>query len=434
MAVAPTYSNPTPSDSKPNASSPDSNAKSDHSYSNSQPNPYSNPPSSYAYTNTPTSTTDPNSSAMIYCGICSYRDSELKPTVEDMLATAKWPQDLRIGIFSQGDEGTGFTHDSRFRLMKCPWQEAQGLGWARANVQSMYGGEDFYLQLDSHHRFEKHWDETLIQMVELTGDPKPIIGTYAGIYEPGNPSLARNPHPCKMVADEFTPSGTIKFKPHYIEGYQDLDKPIRARFCSGHFSFTVGKFLEEYKFDPEIFFGGEEISMAIRGFTLGYSLWHPHRQVIYHEFIRTHRNKIWGDHNKDSGLTPWGERERISKQRIRKLLREQEGKDAGPNHEELGVFDLGTVRTHREYELYAGINFAERTLTQEAHMGTEPPTGKDGTEVDPDKDETYYALEDAKGTILHRWMNPLENQEPVKLVKWERSKSHGWGKRTDYKL
>lgn len=358
---------------------------------------------------------------MIFVGISSYRDSELAPTIRDCIAKAKYPDDLKFGICAQHD-GTyadvmEWNGDSRFRVFPMKWEEAQGLGFARSVVQSLYEGEDFYLQLDSHHRFTQDWDATLMEMVETCGSTKPIIGTYAGVYDPANPEMKLDETPCKMVADKFTPSGTIMFRPHHIEGWKGLNAPIPARFCSGHFAFSIGKFLEDYKFDPQIFFAGEEISMAIRGFTLGYDLFHPHRQVIYHEFLRKHRPKVWDDHQ-------WGEMEKESKKRIRQLLKEE---DEGIN---LGEYGLGSVRSHRDYELYAGINFAERLLHSDARMGLNPPCGYDGTEIDPDKDSTYYAIEDVRGNVLHKWFQ-LATNHPLKLVKWERSKSKGWGKRTD---
>lgn len=360
---------------------------------------------------------------MIFVGIASYRDSELLPTIRDCIAKAKYPDDLRFGICLQDEKPDigEFQDDKRFLVYFLPWEKAQGLGFARSKVQELYNGEDHYLQLDSHHRFTQDWDETLLKMVELTGSKKPILGTYAGIYEPQNLAMKMDKTPCKMVADEFTPSGTIKFKPQYIQNWNDLSYPIPARFCSGHFTFTIGKFLEEYKFDPEIFFAGEEISMAIRGYTLGYDLFHPHRQVIYHEFLRKHRPKVWDDDSL------WHKRDAISKKRIRQLLKEEN------NGTDLGPYGLGTDRTHRDYELYAGINFAKRLLHPDCTHGFDPPTGADGSEIDPDLDSTYYALEDGSGNVLHK-LYRLPGSSPLKVVKWERTKSKGWGKRTDTKL
>jgi hypothetical protein len=373
---------------------------------------------------------------MIFVAICAYRDSELFPTIRDCIAKAKYPNDLRFGICLQDEDFDlhEFKDDSRFKWGLVKWQDAYGLGWARSEVQNFYNGEEYALQLDAHHRFIQNWDELLISMMEATNDPRAVLGTYATAYNPSTPDQKLDETPTIMVADGFTPSGTCKFRPHYLKNWQDHDKPVPARFCSGHFTFVPGKWHEEYKFDPDIFFGGEEISMAIRSFTKGWNLYHPHRAALYHEYQRGYRTKIWSDHVPANGIAPWGLRERISKQRIRALLGEtllqKKHKDPIIN---LGEFGLGTVRTLRDYELYVGINFSQLTITKEAMDGTPPPTGKDGTEIDPDKDSTYFALEDASGEVLHRWYEPA-SKNPTKFVMWERSKSKGWGKRTDIKL
>ena len=37
-------------------------------------------------------------------------------------------------------------------------RDAKGAGYARSIAMSQYGGEDYYLQIDSHTIFEKNWD------------------------------------------------------------------------------------------------------------------------------------------------------------------------------------------------------------------------------------------------------------------------------------
>jgi Glycosyltransferase (GlcNAc) len=117
--------------------------------------------------------------------------------------------------------------------------------------------------------------------------------------------------------------------------------------------------------------------LSIRSFTLGYDLFHPHQTIVWHEYRREGRVKHWMDHSIENkplvGLT-WYERDDISRRRMRKLLQEEN------NDEDISGYGLGTVRTHRDYELYAGIDFAGRRLHKETVRGCEPPcsyvTGK----------------------------------------------------------
>ena len=59
-------------------------------------------------------------------------------------------------------------------------------------------------------------------------------------------------------------------------------------------------FCEEVPHDPDYYFHGEEISIAVRAFTHGYDLFHPHKVVCWHEYTREGRDKHWEDHDVDS--------------------------------------------------------------------------------------------------------------------------------------
>jgi glycosyltransferase involved in cell wall biosynthesis len=307
----------------------------------------------------------------VFVQIAAYREEELLPTIQDCIANAKWPRALRFGICWQTDEKDeslkSFADDRRFRVDRVPWQDSQGLCWARSRIQKLYQGEEFTLQLDAHHRFAPDWDERLLKMMELTGSPKPIVGSYAGIYDPKD-NYKKGDEPFAMVADKFTQGGTILFRPHGIKGWRDMTHPVRARFVSGHFFATIGKHCEEYRYDPNLYFAGDEISLAIRSFTLGYDLFHPHRTVVWHEYTRRGRTKHWDDHTSKNVAVAWHQRDTISKARLRKLLREED------NDSDITGFDLGTVRSHRDYEEYAGIDFAGRRLHPDTRAGLEPPT------------------------------------------------------------
>jgi len=412
----------------------------------------------------------------IFVQIASYRDPELVPTIRDCIKNAKYPEKLTFGICFQKDETESlheFENNEKFKIMHVPWQQSKGLCWARNHIQKMYAGEDYTLQLDSHHRFAENWDEQLIAMMQQTGSSKPIITAYAGMYRPVD-NVKLNMEPYKMVADDFTSSGTILFRPHGIPGWQKLDNPIPARFVSGHFYFTLGKHCQEYKYDPNIYFAGDEISLSIRSFTLGYDLFHPHRTIIWHEYTRQGRTKHWSDHdqklkNEQQTDLTWWERDSLSKMRLRHMLREED------NGIDLGEYGLGTVRTHHDYELYAGIDFKNRRLQQDTIMGVNPPNKftDDATweagftkkydlnlrwslndiEKSDDYQFWYFALADSREQIVFRedlnWENAREelllnktnrqvnircDNKPKKLIIWPVSKSKGWLKKIEYAI
>ena len=152
----------------------------------------------------------------IFIQIASYRDPQLLPTLKDCIDKAKNPENLVFCIAHQRnpedewDNLDEYKDDPTFTIMDVPWNESGGLCWARHHIQKMWKGEEYTMQLDSHHRFLQDWDEVLIEMMGQTGSPKPIITAYAGMYDPKENKLL-NTEPYKMVPDKFTPGGTILF-------------------------------------------------------------------------------------------------------------------------------------------------------------------------------------------------------------------------------
>jgi hypothetical protein len=397
----------------------------------------------------------------IFVQIASYRDPELLPTIRDCISKAKYPENLTFGIHWQRDETESmkeFSDDPRFKIIDTHWSKSKGLCWARSLIQKLWQGEKYTMQLDSHHRFLQNWDVELINMMKLTGSKKPIITAYAGMYRPSD-NVLLNTDPYKMVASNFTDGGTILFRPHAIENWEGLNAPIPARFVSGHFFFTLGKHCKEYKYDPNIYFAGDEISLSIRSFTLGYDLYHPHKTVIWHEYTREGRTKHWTDFNEDNtsaGIVekPWWEMDSESKRRLRHMLQEEFHADI-----QLTEYGLGKIRTHRDYELYAGINFKERRLHANTLKGISPPIN-DTSEWEKHMEEEYeftlnipetrnfkfiyIGIESLSGEVLHRvdvneytptlTVKFKSFDKPYKWVYWPVDSEGQWKTRMDILL
>ena len=188
---------------------------------------------------------------------------------------------------------------------------------------------------------------------------------------------------------------------------------------------------------------------------MGYDLYHPHITVVWHEYTREYRTKHWTDFNKENqekGLVerPWWEMDNDSKRRLRHMLQEED------NNIDLGEYGLGDVRTHRDYELYAGINFKNRRLHPMTLRGVNPPIN-DNSDWDKieevnysytiDIPETkdfkfiYIAVEDDKGSVLFRKdlteytpkldLNFKCYEKPHKWIYWVMNKNDIWVDRID---
>jgi len=299
----------------------------------------------------------------IFIQIASYRDPQLVPTIKDCIKNAKKPEKLVFSIawqHSTEDEWDNldeFKDDKRFKIVDINYEDSKGACWARNQLQQNYDGEEYTLQLDSHHRFIENWDEELIKMYKQLvkkGHKKPLLTSYISSFDPDNDPAARTQQPWKMNFDRFIPEGAIFFLPATIDDYQERTEPIPARFYSAHFAFSTGKFVQEVPHDPEYYFHGEEISIAIRAYTHGYDLFHPHKVIAWHEYTRKGRKKQWDDDKQ------WVSKNVHCHSRNRKLFEmDGEVKDI-----DFGIYDFGTERTLEDYERYAGISFKKRAIQQ----------------------------------------------------------------------
>jgi hypothetical protein len=307
----------------------------------------------------------------IFVQIAAYRDPQLIPTIKNMLENAKRPKNLRLGIARQFHPEDGFDdlseyeNDKRFRILDIPYEESTGVCWARNLTQQLYKGEDYTLQIDSHMRFEKDWDDTLIKMIKLLqkkGHKKPLLTGYVSSFDPENDPQGRVNEPWRMAFDRFTPEGVVFFLPETIPGWKELKEPVPARFYSAHFAFTLGVFSTEVQHDPEFYFHGEEISISVRAFTHGYDLFHPHKVVIWHEYTRKGRVKQWDDDKE------WHKKNTACHIKNRQLL----GVDGEVYSGDTSQF-FGTERTIRDYERYSGLLFSKRAIQQETIDKKYPP-------------------------------------------------------------
>ncbi|NML34754.1 GlcNAc-transferase family protein [Paraburkholderia antibiotica] len=325
----------------------------------------------------------------IFVQIASYRDSQLIPTLLDLIHHAKRPDLLRIVVCWQhaADEtiadfwrrgfgkwrkervdGWAIQHlaycDAKIELIDVPHLLTQGACWARNLLQQRYGGERYTLQLDSHHRFVDAWDTLVIDMLESLRDesPKPLLTTYLPMYDPDNDDARKSDEPRIMVYSRFSAEGVVLFRSQTLSDWSMRTRPVRSRFYSAHFAFADGHFAETVQHDPGYFFHGEEISIAVRAFTHGYDLYSPHRLIGWHEYKRAYRVKMWNDHTHEAKTRGdisehWLERNERSFQRNRALLG-VDGETTAAEH--FGKYGLGAERTLAEYEAYAGISFAWR--------------------------------------------------------------------------
>jgi hypothetical protein len=404
----------------------------------------------------------------IFVQIASYRDPQLIPTIENLLENAKKPKNIVIGVARQFHPEDGFDDlskykkDKRFRILDIPYTDSKGVCWARHQVQQLYGGEEYTLQIDSHMRFEKNWDDEMIKMIkqlQKKGYKKPLLTGYVSSFDPENDPEGRVKEPWRMSFDRFTPEGVVFFLPETIPGWQEMKEPVPARFYSAHYCFTLGEFSKEVQHDPEFYFHGEEISITVRAYTHGYDLFHPHKVLIWHEYTRKGRTKQWDD-DKEWYL------KNISCHKKNRQLLGVDGEKFDGDYSEW----FGSERTIKDYEKYAGLLFETRGIQQETIDKKYPPNTYNFENEDewkksfstifkhcidlsfnnvPEEDYDFWvvAFHDDKDETIYRrdadineinnckkdpdgyckiWREFNTTQKPKYWVVWPHSKSKGW--------
>lgn len=402
----------------------------------------------------------------IYIQIAAYRDPELLPTIKNCLENASRPDNLRFGIawqhspYDEFDDLNEFKNDSRFNIIDIDYRDAKGPCWARYQLNKHYTSETYTLQIDSHHRFSKNWDITLIKMLENLRTPickKPLLSSYLPSYDPQTNVFVESPW--IMEFSRFGPEGPVHFLPHTIDNWKELNSPIPSRFISGHFIFADGKFCREVEYDPTYYFHGEEINLSVRAYMAGYDLFAPHLPIMWHEYTRDGKKKHWDDHGN------W---------------LELDLKSYSHNKEKLGIDNTVStnlltkhVRTLQDYERYAGLEFKTRRVhkntlerklpsvditTEEFENGlvnfhrmcidiykpvfTETDYNvwavafedKHGNEIfrkDADKNEINALLSVPLETdkFIHMWRDFHSKSLPAKWIVWPHSESKGWMER-----
>jgi hypothetical protein len=166
-----------------------------------------------------------------------------------------------------------------------------------------------------------------------------------------------------MTFDRYIPEGAVFFLPaSFNKEVDNIEEPLMGRFYSAHFAFSLGFFAKEVPHDPNYYFHGEEINVAVRAFTHGYDIFYPHKVICWHEYTRKGRSKQWDD------VKEWVDRNSKSHLRNRKLF----GMDNEINDIDWGKYNFGSARTLKDYEKYAGMKFSERAITQDV-IDHKPP-------------------------------------------------------------
>jgi len=307
----------------------------------------------------------------IFISIASYKDPLLVSTIFSAYDNAENKNDLIFSICDQSEDGIqvneiAFSNQIHYDHVDPVF--AKGPCWARHRAQSFFNEEDFFLQVDSHTLFAPRWDSIFIEQLEKISAnqendeyfKKPIITSYPRSFkvldfEKGLFEL--------NTGDKHTQVITYKKDSLFLKGSFSRQNGIptkhnditHAILIAAGCIFTRGSFIKEIPYDPNYYFYGEELSMALRAFTHGYSFFHIPDAPLFHLYTDTNnltRKLHWDPEDDQKRAIKWTELDQKSLNRLDNLF---DGKVEEP-------LNLGDERSLEDYTLISGIDLKNRIV------------------------------------------------------------------------
>jgi len=295
----------------------------------------------------------------IFVNIASYRDPLLSYTIESIVKNAKYPENITLGIcWQRGDEEVDKlpSFGVNMKVIKVPAKESKGACWARSLAFELRTDEKFFWLIDSHMSVIKNWDEILIDQFYQTNDSKALLSCAASQWNPpdGNNEWAGDSSKRAVPrATEFYGSLLLQM----FDVRDNIEQPELNSFLTACNLFGPSKWIRDVPYDPDMFFLGEEITLAVRSFTHGYNHYATRQNMAYHKHDRAYR-KVYSDDN----YREMGHLQNISIKRVESLLMQT-------NEIPMGIYGIGSERTIEQYEKYAGINFKTKEVSDRARTG-----------------------------------------------------------------
>lgn len=300
--------------------------------------------------------------AKILILIASYCDDQLLNTVRSALIQADNKDRLYFSICYQSDNLDDYEelkkiNNCRIKYLKA--QEARGSCYARNLCKQMIEDEKYVFQIDSHMRFVKHWDNKLIEQLLSLNDPNASISFYPPncteemMKLPLDDKVFDNPgQGCRMYARNFRQDAFPFLKIESMLLSKNNESFKKNPFISAGNFFSFSKIYGLVLEDPEMYFYGDELPMAIRYYTYGLNNYSGKESYIYHEYVKKGRK-----------LPTYNNASINEQERFLNLLNLNGDKNI------LGQYGLGDKRTLEEFQDFSGIDFKNKKIYMNAEVG-----------------------------------------------------------------
>ena len=307
----------------------------------------------------------------IFISIASYQDPLLVSTIFGAYNNARNKDELIFSICDQSDDPINiddldFADQVRYEHVNPVF--SKGPCWARHRAQTFYQEEDYFLQIDSHTQFLPNWDELFkealfkIEAAGLTDGyfAKPIITSYPRSFkvldfERGLFELNTEDKHTQVITyrkDSLFSRGSFSRQIGIPTKHTEI---THAYLMAAGCIFTRGKFVKDIPYDPNYYFYGEELSMALRAFTHGFSFFHIPDVPLFHLYTDVSnipRKLHWDPEDDANRAIKWHELEQKSLDRLDDLF-------AGKIEGSMG---LGSQRSLKDYAVISGVDLKNKIV------------------------------------------------------------------------
>ena len=258
----------------------------------------------------------PEEERTIFVAIASYRDWQCRHTVESIFLRAKHPERIRVGVVDQIVDGVDVACNEPIKECEEDPNQALCLYINQVDVYTMdaplsvgpvfarhighrlYRGEYYAMQSDAHVTFTQDWDDDIVEQQEETGDEMTVLTTYltdvVGSIDEKTGESKRHTRPI-MCNTDYEGGAQGKHLRHMSqpEGFPTIQAMSQLEpYWAAGFSFSRGHFVVNVPYDlyQPMIFQGEEMSIGIRGFTIGYDFFAPKRSVCFHHYAANNKD------------------------------------------------------------------------------------------------------------------------------------------------
>jgi len=325
----------------------------------------------------------------IFVLIASFRDKDCNETLNQIFTKCENCDRVYVGLCEQinlvekdGEPNSNFTcfgtlHRKNVRVIHLEGFRSRGPTYARYIASKLWDGEEYVLEIDSHSQFTKNWDTKIIHDYHNipfpTGTniskwinkqrPMHLFSGYPVVWDTNLELYERTATPIICNAN-WTHSGANKSMYQQMAlAWHDTQKeggtPFPIFQLGAGFIFGSSNMLYDGPFDPNtpMLFHGEEQYYMMHLWTRGWRFFSPPRNYVAHRY-GLHPHMIWDEKTVHG---PWWEQQTASGDRIEYLLGYTDVKPSkSPYNESLEDFQMGTVRSVKDWEEFADIHPKER--------------------------------------------------------------------------